>query len=977
MAKPIWVTSSLIGKFSTGSVVYTTVIAKPVYPANSITYSFANGSLPPGLTLSPTGVIEGTVGILYANSTFTFTVNALDNFGNSAPRTFTINITLAPNQPVWNTVAGTIGTYASLVPIVFQLSASAVLPAVSITYSIISGSLPSGVTMNEDGLIYGTPSLVTKLTTLSFVVRATDNYQVVKDRTFNISVTGSAIPQITTPEGSLSPTGGTYDSVWFTKSILYTNPAVNNPVVFKISEGSLPPGLEINAYGLIRGYPEPPIINVTLPTIITSATVTETTNLITCLSTIGFTPGRPVVFTGTSVFGGLVAGTTYYVREISSNTEFTVSTTQFGTTLSLTGGTGFMSVTLTAVSVGQPSIRTYPFAVTLESPLGNSTMTYSITVVNQNLSNGQGGPGRPANTRVPAIFNTEPASYTLSDSDPYYGYYVLPVDGKGATYAPATNAPLGTFQSNNYFAFKIIGHDFDGNNLTYDFQNLPLNLVGDSATGWVTGTPSLASIGINQYSFSVAVSKSNNPNVKTDYFNFSFNVAKELTGVVIWITDSNLGSIFNGTISTKSVLATCDTDLTYRIVSGSLPPNLTVLNNGEITGYVADQPTTDILVKGDQTEFTFTIEAFSAKYPFIKSEKTFTLNVIQEYEQPTDILYIKATPSVADRTLIDSLLTDDTLIPTNYLYRPDDVYFGKAKSYTNQDNESNGIVGVVYEHAFGIYASNINQYIAAITKNHYWRNITLGQLETAIARDENGNIIYEVVYSRVVDNLVNPNGISVAEEITWPRPIDLNLGPWYTSVTDVYTSYEKVPPVLGQEYYTSLSPGYARLLYPNSLYNMRTRVAQNLGQEYDSRLLPLWMTSQQINGSTLGYTQAWVICYTQPRILVNGQPLTYDEFKATGLTRSDYKSYAETIKDNIETDWINPITSDVNKLNIINFRIDRFSVNKLNTYNYDTNTSPPTWTGLPSATPVPDPLDSKNFNVLFPRKTILPDETQY
>jgi hypothetical protein len=311
------------------------------------------------------------------------------------------------------------------------------------------------------------------------------------------------------------------------------------------------------------------------------------------------------------------------------------------------------------------------------------------------------------------------------------------------------------------------------------------------------------------------------------------------------------------------------------------------------------------------------------------------------------------------------------------LYRPDDVYFGKAKSYTNQDNESNGIVGVVYEHAFGIYASNINQYIAAVTKNHYWRNITLGQIETAIARDENGNIIYEVVYSRVVDNLVNPNGISVAEEIVWPRPIDLNLGPWYTSATSIYTSYEKVPPVLDQEYYTSLSPGYARLLYPNSLYNMRTRVAQNLGQEYDSRLLPLWMTSQQINGSTLGYTQAWVICYTQPRILVNGQPLTYAEFKATGLTRSDYKSYAETIKDNIETDWINPVTGDVNKLNIINFRIDRFSVNKLNTYNYDTNTSPPTWTGLPSATPVPNPLDSKNFNVLFPRKTILPDETQY
>jgi hypothetical protein len=61
---------------------------------------------------------------------------------------------------------------------------------------------------------------------------------------------------------------------------------------------------------------------------------------------------------------------------------------------------------------------------------------------------------------------------------------------------------------------------------------------------------------------------------------------------------------------------------------------------------------------------------------------------------------------------------------------------------------------------------------------------------------------------------------------------------------------------------------------------------------------------------------------------------------------------------------------------MINFRIDRFSVDKSITYNYDKNTSPPAWTSLPSATPVPNPLDSKDFYVLFPRQTILPDETE-
>ena len=231
--------------------------------------------------------------------------------------------------------------------------------------------------------------------------------------------------------------------------------------------------------------------------------------------------------------------------------------------------------------------------------------------------------------------------------------------------------------------------------------------------------------------------------------------------------------------------------------------------------------------------------------------------------------------------------------------------------------------------------------MAAVTQNHYWRNITLGEIKTAVAKNSAGQIIYEVVYSEVIDNLVNPAGISIQQQIYWPRPIDLQLGPWYTSVTDTFTSYESV---LGQDYYTSLTPGYARTLYPNSLFNMRNRVGQIVGQEFDSRLLPLWMTSQQANGGTLGYTQAWVICYTKP-------------------------GFADSIKTNINNNW--PYT-----LNQINFRIDRFSVDKSETYNYDKKLNPPAWTGLPSATPVPDPLDSKDFYVLFPRQTILPNESQ-
>jgi hypothetical protein len=646
-------------------------------------------------------------------------------------------------------------------------------------------------------------------------------------------------------------------------------------------------------------------------------------------STTGFTVGRPVTFSGTT-FGDVNTGVTYYVKSILNSTTFTITATQNGPTYTLTDNTGLMVVTLPPVATGNPTIRTYSFTLELFSPLGNDFANYSITVINQNTPLSQGNPNpQPPNSRLPVLFNTRPPTYNINDTDPYYGYYILP------PVAPSVSANMGNFQSGEYFAFKMIGNDFDGNPIKYSYSDLPTGLTGDVNTGWVTGTISLTTTGLSNYNFRVSVYKADAPQYSSLPYNFSLTIQKNITGNIVWITNSDLGQLLNGTISTLFVRANSDVDLNYSLVSGSLPPNLSIASNGEIIGRVADQPTSEYLNQGDTSSYTFTVRAYSNLYPSVYSTKTFTVSVLQEFSQPTDTLYIKAAPPINDRVLLDQLLSDETIIPTDYLYRPNDQYFGKANS-------------VVYEHAYGIYASDIQEYLAAVTRNHYWRYITLGEIKTAIARNDNGEIIYEVVYSEVIDNLVNPQGVSVQTPIIWPRKIDLNLGPWYTSITDIYTSYVDI---LGQEYYTSLTPGYARTLYPNSLYNMRNRVANVLGQEYNSKLLPQWMTSQQLNGSTLGYTPAWVIAYTKP-------------------------GYAEIVKNNIQTLWKDPV-GNVYTLNLINFQIDRFSVDKSATYNYDNNTDPSAWTELPSGTPAPDPLDSKDFYVLFPRQTILPDETQY
>ena len=961
------------------------------------------------------------------------------------------------SAPIWTTPAGLLGVCpVSIFRLIFVV-AEPVSPAVAMTYKLISGNIPAGMIFEPVGSISGIPSVESANTTSIFVVRATDNLGNFADRTFSIQVSGALVPTFTTPEG---PILETFDSIWVEYDIQYNNPLSTNPVNIRVLQGELPPGLEINEFGLIRGYPEAPVNIVNLSEVTSVATSTEfTTNTITVTGTTDFSANRPIVFSGT-VIGGLVAGTVYYIKDIVNSTQFTISTIPGGDTFILNSDVGFMDVTLPAVAQGQPAKRQYNFTLILSSPLGNDLSQYNITVINQQLPISQGGQGKPPNTRNPVIFNTRPQTYDIEPL-PDYRYYVLPpadtVAVPGNTYSPGSKAYIGQFISGNFLAFKILGYDFDQQELTYIFNEVPAGFTGDPSTGWIYGTPTVPLNTIEEFEFTVQVRKTVSLSFGSLTFRFSFRVANNIDGDITWLTDSDLGTIFNATESNKQISAISDVNLVYEKISGTLPPNLTFNSiTGSIDGIVSYQPTTSYQEKPDTSVWTFTIKAYNPDIlddgqPLISSEKTFTLTVVQEYDIPTDNLYIKCTPSLQDRNIISSLLTNTTLIPDSYIYRPEDENYGKATS-------------VVYAHAYGIYSSDIDRYLEAVKKNHYWRSIILGELKTAVAKDENGIPLYEVVYSTVIDNLqkYDPNydydyrySESISEEIFWPRFIDLNLGPWYASSTEIYTSYifnqeakiitnyfeydlltQTGLPILMQQgvptFYTSLTPGYARVLYPNSLENMRKRVEQELGVDFNFRLLPLWMTSQQADGNTLGFTPAWVIAYTKipepinvtaiatynltnevelesvDNLIVGGKivfsgdsigslnpDVVYYVNEINSVTNRiklsntqygtnislvsgtgsmsgvyDAVSYAEIIKYNIETQW-------QYTLNQINFQIDRFTVGKELTYDLSTEVTPSTWTRYPSGVPVPVPSDSKDFYVLFPRRTILPDKTQY
>jgi hypothetical protein len=210
------------------------------------------------------------------------------------------------------------------------------------------------------------------------------------------------------------------------------------------------------------------------------------------------------------------------------------------------------------------------------------------------------------------------------------------------------------------------------------------------------------------------------------------------------------------------------------ILSGSaseLPQGLQLLTSGDIAGQVSfdtfalDGGTTTFDVTKENGSkpttfdmvYTFTVNAYSVN-GVVSVNKTFTITLIREFNEPYENLYIKAMPPENDRALLNSLLLNSDIFKPDLIYRPQDTNFGVARN-------------VVYRHAYGLTASTVDDYYSALYENHYWKNLVLGSIKTAQARDGNGNVIYEVVYSEVVDNLVNNNGVSVNKQVELAFPV--------------------------------------------------------------------------------------------------------------------------------------------------------------------------------------------------------------
>src|SRR5262249_6848975 len=130
-----------------------------------------SGSLPPGLTLNKTtGVVSGTP---TTAGSYTFVIKVVDSKGSS-DITSSCTITVLP-API-NLDCGSCGTGNAAVGTAYSSSLHVSGASGSVVFSIISGSLPPGLTLSSStGMISGTPTTAGTYTFTSKVVDSKGN----------------------------------------------------------------------------------------------------------------------------------------------------------------------------------------------------------------------------------------------------------------------------------------------------------------------------------------------------------------------------------------------------------------------------------------------------------------------------------------------------------------------------------------------------------------------------------------------------------------------------------------------------------------------------------------------------------------------------------------------------------------------------------------------------------------------------------
>jgi hypothetical protein len=198
----------------------------------------SSGSLPQGISMSQFGELSGTPSVA---GTSNFIVRVTDADDAIVTKSFSLVV----NPPVVLSITtrelprGSVGTSYSQ-----QLGATG--GQTPYTWSVQSGNLPEGLSLNQNGIIQGTPELAS---TSSFVIRLADTTGTSTSATLVLTI-NPAVVQLTIETGSLPDGVVGQDYSQTVRAIGGTA-----PYRWALKSGKLPDGLSLSEAGLISGRP--------------------------------------------------------------------------------------------------------------------------------------------------------------------------------------------------------------------------------------------------------------------------------------------------------------------------------------------------------------------------------------------------------------------------------------------------------------------------------------------------------------------------------------------------------------------------------------------------------------------------------------------------------------------------------------------------------------------------------------------------
>jgi hypothetical protein len=987
MTQPVWITpAGSLGVIPVGVFFQLTLFGElPGEPGVELYYDVIAGRLPDGIQCASNGVISGTPDAVASlqgiplevgrNTTSKFTVRIYpeEDPTNIRDRTFTLTIAVIP-EPTWITPAGQIGSYYDSDPVDFQFEFNEIYTPDTTVTTLVAGALPGGLQLSLDGLLTGYIQPSQNLDAVAgYDISAQDadpydfltqsiskNYQFTLQvsngyasslRTFEIFVYSRSQMQasdnvlidnntfVTTDEtpyqapfltnATPSNLGIFRSSNYFAYQFVGEN-YINQPITYAISvnEGAgFAPGLTLDPtsgwyYGYVpdQGTTETEYsFNVVVyqneyitPAISITQTVAATGYITANYVTNQLQQGLPLRLV--SNFGGLTAGILYYVESIISetanwnntldqiisyNTVFTViqadssippltnATGAVDATLVIectgtTTGTNRISCSSTAnLGVGQPLIFTGTAFGGITAAA--QTIYYVIEIVSPNEFKVSDHPYSTTSVNTSVTLTTDAGSM-IANMILASAAYPFSLTITGAVDAEVTwdsPADLGNIVNGAVSMLQVQATNRGGRTMKYRLKSGAYNLLPQGLqllpSGNIVGRVSFDTfaldLGLTTFDQSFIINR-NLASLGTTFdqtYTFTVNAYAEDTNQTIYEVASiqvdnggtGYSSINKPTIAIDPSIGASAVPAVAGLVSVSGGAITQVLLSENGNGYTSVPTVTITQGFGGSGASLTAVMAATGSQDVISVFKTFNVKVIREYNRPYQNLYVKAMPPPNDRALVRSLLDNEEIFPLDYLYRSDDVNFGKSSQVT-------------YGHAYGLAPDTLERYVASLYENHYWKNLILGEIATAQAIDPvTGEVVYEIVYSKIIDNLVNAAGESVNKIVTLP--------------------YAIVDPADGSTIITSI--------YPNSLVNMRNQVIDVVGQI--STQLPLWMTSKQPNGRVLGFTPAWVIAYVNP-------------------------GRAKQVAYYIQTYF-------VQQLNSVDFKVDRYILDRILSKNWDTD----------------------------------------